>query len=71
VLKGGTETWPIPARIEKIKPSVNSHEKEVVRETKELVQKASAHSAKDKGQTNRTSHPETKPRIPLDSHGAA
>jgi len=54
-----------------IKQRVNAHQKEAVREMKELVRTANLRSAKIKGQSRITSHPKTKLRIPPDSHGAA
>jgi len=54
-----------------IKQRVNAHQKEAVREMKELVRTANAGSAKSKGRSRSTSQPKTKLRIPRDSHGAA
>ena len=54
-----------------IKQRVNAHQKEAVREMKELVQTANARSAKSKERCRSTSQPKTKLRIPRDSHGAA
>jgi hypothetical protein len=71
MLKRGTHNVADTGEDREITQRVNAHQKEVVREVKELVEIANVRSAKNNVRTRSTSHPKIKQGIPCDSRGAA
>ena len=71
MLKRGTKNMADTGEDREIKQRVNTHQKEVVREMKELQQTANVRSSKNNVRRRNTSDPKTKQRIPRDSSGAA
>ena len=66
MLKRGTNTMADTGEDREIKQRANAHQKETVREMKELVQTANVRPAKSKLRSRSTSDPKAKQRIPRD-----